>query len=233
MTGATLIVNADDFGLSAGVNEGVQTAFELGIVTSASLMVRRPAAAQAAAYARACPELSIGLHADLGEWEYRGGTWVALREVAPDDVPREVRDQHARFRELVGREPTHLDSHQHVHRAGPARMALLELGADLGVPVRGESEVEYCGAFYGATAEGMPLPGLVTAESLAGLVRSAAGIVELGCHPAARVDFDSQYAAPRVDELQALCSPSVRGAVEEAEVRLASFAALGPPRMVL
>ena len=48
-----LIVNADDFGLSPGVNRGVVQAHERGIVTSASLMVRQPAAGAAAACARA------------------------------------------------------------------------------------------------------------------------------------------------------------------------------------
>ena len=46
-----LIVNADDFGLSPGVNAGVIEAHERGIVTSASLMVRWPRREQAAAYA--------------------------------------------------------------------------------------------------------------------------------------------------------------------------------------
>src|SRR5207247_11145801 len=47
-----LIVNADDFGQSAGVNRGIIEAHERGIVTSASLMVRWPAANEATAYAR-------------------------------------------------------------------------------------------------------------------------------------------------------------------------------------
>ncbi len=50
-----LIVNADDFGLSEGVNRGIIRAHEQGIVTSASLMVRGAAAAEAARYARAAP----------------------------------------------------------------------------------------------------------------------------------------------------------------------------------
>ncbi len=48
-----LIVNADDFGLSFGVNQGIIEAFEHGIVTSTSLMVNWIGAAEAAAYARA------------------------------------------------------------------------------------------------------------------------------------------------------------------------------------
>ena len=47
----TLIVNADDFGMSDGVNEGIVSAFTHGIVRSTSLMVRMPAAESAAALA--------------------------------------------------------------------------------------------------------------------------------------------------------------------------------------
>src|SRR5436190_23980393 len=62
-----VIVNADDFGQSAGINRGIIEAHERGIVTSASLMVRWPAAPAAAAYACAHRGLSVGLHVDLGE----------------------------------------------------------------------------------------------------------------------------------------------------------------------
>ena len=72
-----LIVNADDFGQSAGVNRGVARAYEEGIVTAASLMVRWPAAREAAGYARERPQLDVGLHLDLGEWYYAEGEWRA------------------------------------------------------------------------------------------------------------------------------------------------------------
>ena len=61
-----LIVNADDFGLSAGVNRGIVEAHERGIVTSASLMVRRPAAREAADYARTHPARYLK---DLPRWQ--------------------------------------------------------------------------------------------------------------------------------------------------------------------
>ena len=73
-----LIVNGDDFGQSPGINRGVIEAHENGIVTSASLMVRRPAARQAVTYVEDHREMSLGLHLDLGEWEYRAGEWVVV-----------------------------------------------------------------------------------------------------------------------------------------------------------
>ena len=70
-----LIVNADDFGLSAGVNAGVIRCHEHGIVTSTSLMVRGEAAVEAAVYARSHPRLAVGLHVDLEEWECVNDEW--------------------------------------------------------------------------------------------------------------------------------------------------------------
>src|SRR3954447_13194280 len=119
-----LIVNADDFGLSHGVNAGIIQAHEHGIVTSASLMVRAsaPAAREAAEYARRRPQLSVGLHVDIGEWAIVAGEWKPIYELVPasnaEAVAAELRRQLGIFQELLGRGPTHLDSHQHVHRQG-------------------------------------------------------------------------------------------------------------------
>src|SRR5579859_5990526 len=109
-----LIVNADDFGMSSGVNRGIIQAHENGIVTSASLMVRCQGAAAAAEYAGQHNSLSIGLHLDLGEWVWRDESWMPLYELVPlDDVvaiQEEVSRQLTTFHELIGREPSHIDS---------------------------------------------------------------------------------------------------------------------------
>src|SRR5438128_1576225 len=100
-----LIVNADDFGQGRGINRGIIEAHERGVVTSASLMVRWPAAAKAAQYARVHPELSVGLHLDLGEWIYRNNEWEPLYEVISADdrgqVVNEINDQLETFRSLM------------------------------------------------------------------------------------------------------------------------------------
>ena len=144
-----LIVNADDFGQSRGVNAGVAAAFERGILTSASLMVRWPAAAGAAAYGRAHPGLSVGLHVDLCEWVHRADQWYPLYEVVGlddrDAVEREISRQLARFQELVGAEPTHIDSHQHVHESEPTKTVLQGVAAHLGVPLRNSDETVHIG----------------------------------------------------------------------------------------
>jgi hopanoid biosynthesis associated protein HpnK len=60
-----LIVNADDFGRSPSINEAVIRAHREGILTTASLMVNEPAAAEAVALARENPTLGVGLHLSL------------------------------------------------------------------------------------------------------------------------------------------------------------------------
>jgi chitin disaccharide deacetylase len=224
-----LIVNADDFGLSRGVNAGIIDAHRNGIVTSTSLMVRCSAAAEAVELARDYPKLSIGLHLDLGEWVYRDRRWQASYQVIDTSdrsaVETEIATQMAQFHQLMGRTPTHLDSHQHVHRSEPVRSALLAWATKLAVPVRHESpRIHYCGDFYGQTGKGEPMPELVSSAALQRLIRELPeGTTELGCHPGYGDDIDSTYRTERRLEVVALCDPIVRAAIDVADIRLSSF----------
>ena len=222
-------MNADDFGLSAGVNRGLVEAHEKGIVTSASLMVYMPAAAQAAALARNRPLLSLGLHTDIGEWRYQRGNWVPVYERVPQGDPLALKavvdEQVELFRDLAGADPTHLDSHQHVHTREPLKSLMCQLAEQLGIPLRHfNRHVSYCGDFYGQDGEGRPLSDRLTPSFLTGIMNGLnEGVTELGCHPAAEVDFESPYGIERLRELEALCSPTVHEAMKQAGVMLASF----------
>jgi predicted glycoside hydrolase/deacetylase ChbG (UPF0249 family) len=231
MSERVLIVNADDFGRSPGVNRGVIRTHEEGIVTSAAMMVRWPAAEEAAAYCRRS-SLSVGLHLDLGEWEYRDGEWHArydvLASLAPGTVAEEIEDQLERFERLTGRSPTHLDSHQHIHRGRPVRRELRRVGERLGVPVRDVTPgIAHSGTFHGQDARGAPLPDAITVEALVRTIETLpGGITELGCHPAADRDHDSTYDRERLQEVETLCDPRVRAAIDRCGVALRSFAEL-------
>lgn len=233
MSERVLIVNADDFGRSPAVNDGVVRAHEEGIITSATMMVRWPAAEAAAAYSRRS-SLSVGLHLDLGEWEYRDGEWLASYQVleaeTPEAIAEEIGRQLHRFEQLTGTSPTHLDSHQHVHREEPTRSALLQVGERLGVPVRDFTPgIAYSGAFFGANGKGNPLPEAITVESLIETIESLpAGITELACHPATAADHRTQYALERIQEVATLCDPRVRAAIDRCGVALRSFSGLTP-----
>jgi predicted glycoside hydrolase/deacetylase ChbG (UPF0249 family) len=223
-----LIVNADDFGGSACINAGITHAHEHGIVTSASLMVRCPAARQAADYARAHPDLSVGLHIDLGEWSHGRGRWHAVYGLPTwdgDAVAAEVERQLDSFRALLGRDPTHLDSHQHVHEKEPVRSILVSLAEELRRPLRSLTpDLTYVGSFYGQTARGDPLPEAISVEALAEILASLeSGVTELGCHPGFVGDFESTYQAERQVEVRTLCDTRVRAVLHTEGIELRSF----------
>jgi chitin disaccharide deacetylase len=226
---ALVVVNADDFGRTRGINRGVIRAHEEGIVTSASLMVRWPAAVEAACYAKERPELGVGLHLDLGEWRFEDDEWRAAYEVPAEDPVGAIAEQLETFRELVGREPTHLDSHQHVHLHEPVRSAYLEQGKQLGVPIRGMTPgVVYRGEFYGQTGEGEPWPEGIAVERLVELIRDAGpGVTEIACHPGfVDAELDSVYREEREREVYALCSAAAR----ESGAAFGTFASLAVVR---
>ena len=213
-----LVVNADDLGMHERVDDGILEAHERGIVTSTSLMVHGESAGDGAARAGRSG-LSVGLHIDLSRWDHADGD-------AQPWVESEVRGQLSRFRELVGSDPTHLDSHHHVHRDEPVRSVAIALSRELNVPLRFESEgIAYCGAFYGQTGRGEPHHEAITAENLIALLTEGPpGVSELGCHPGRAVGPDvSSYASEREIELAALCDAQVKRAVDELGVALCSF----------
>jgi predicted glycoside hydrolase/deacetylase ChbG (UPF0249 family) len=223
-----LIVNADDFGLSISVNDGIVRAHTDGIVTSTSLMVRQPAAEAAAAAARTLPGLSVGLHVDIAEWERHGDAWRTLYEWAaaddPEAVRTEVQAQLERFERLLGRMPTHLDSHQHLHRSEPLRSTLLAIASTQSIPVRHYSPARYCGAFYAQGRSGDAHLGAISPDALAGTIQSLMDpLTELCCHPAAGPVPMSTYDAERLVELQSLCHPAVRKVATAGEVVLVGF----------
>jgi predicted glycoside hydrolase/deacetylase ChbG (UPF0249 family) len=224
----SLIVNADDLGYSRGVNRGIFEAHERGIVTSASLMVDQPAAEEAAAYARARGELSVGLHAQLQRWRPPRLSWRSLRESErrlQDLAATDLRRQLERFRALMGSDPTHLDSHQHRHRQEALRPVFIELAAELGVPLRQfDSRVRFCGDFYGQIEGGRPNPSAIAPEALVELLEHLpAGVTELCSHPGYGEDLKTSYRLERALEVETLCDPSVREAIHRFGIKLISF----------
>jgi chitin disaccharide deacetylase len=185
------------------------------------------------------PQLSLGLHFDLGEWVCRHDAWEPVYEVAPMDDPAAVAEvldsQLAAFRRLAGRDPTHIDSHQHVHRREPVRSLVKETARRLGVPLRHCSpKVRYCGHFYGQTGKGAPLPENISLDALLGILETLPpGVTELACHPGdgsgLDSDLDSTYGSERAQELGVLCDPRVRAAIAAAGIRLCSFGNIPAP----
>lgn len=224
-----LVVNADDLGLSQGVNRGIITAHEHGIVTSASLMVRWPAASDASRYFRDYPALGIGLHLDLGEWIWQRGEWIPLYEVVSLDDEKAVRDevfrQLAVFRDITGMDPTHIDSHQHVHRTEPVLHITREVAQSLRIPLRHcNPKICHRGDFYGQTERGASLHENISTDRLLDILASLPpGITELACHPGNGDMLNTMYKSERQQELRVLCDPKVKESIDVMGIELCSF----------
>lgn len=218
-----LIVNADDFGASRGVNQGIVDCHTRGIVTSASLMVTGQAAPDAAARSREHPGLSVGLHWDVcGEDD--DGTFDTGDAAAVRD---EFRRQLEAFERLMGRLPTHVDSHRHVHREERVQPVIEELVEPLGVPLRGDGQVNFVGGFYAQWEWRVTDLSHVSVAALQRIVREEvpAGWTELSCHPGyVSPDYHAVYDIEREAEVRTLTDPRVRETVDALAIRLVTYA---------
>jgi hopanoid biosynthesis associated protein HpnK len=131
-----LIINADDFGLCEGVNRGIEQAHRQGVLTSATIMANMPAADEAVKIAKKLPKLGVGVHLNLtegpalsknaavkvlvnsaGEFVYSLAA-ISILSTAVHTVRRAIRTElSAQIRWVIdkGIQPTHLDSHKHIH----------------------------------------------------------------------------------------------------------------------
>ena len=83
-----LIINADDFGLTSGVNRAIVEAHGHGVVTSATLMANAPAFSEAVQLAEASPRLGVGCHVVLVDgvlWLISGSSFTILPSYV--DIP--------------------------------------------------------------------------------------------------------------------------------------------------
>ncbi|MFN3075692.1 MAG: carbohydrate deacetylase [Alphaproteobacteria bacterium] len=158
--GRTLIVNADDYGLSPGVSLGIREAHRQGIVTTTTAMMNRPGiGAELRLAARECPRLGVGVHLLLTSgrslrpvsevptlvapdgWFPKIGDWPRLYAgVKAEQLVGEWRRQVETFLSLafpLRLSLDHLDSHHHIAYRHPGMLeALLTLAREYDVPVR-------------------------------------------------------------------------------------------------
>jgi predicted glycoside hydrolase/deacetylase ChbG (UPF0249 family) len=171
------------------------------------------------------PALAIGLHWDLDA----EGPEPIVELGDAGAVRAELAHQLEVFHELMGRPPSHVDSHHHIHRQPVVGRVARELVAPLGVPLRGDGRVRYIGGFYGQWDYGVTDLQHVSPEFLIWILRNEVGEgwTELGCHPGrVRGDYDSPYLDEREAELATLVDPRVSAEIRALGIRLASYAEL-------
>jgi chitin disaccharide deacetylase len=148
-----LIVNADDFGYTSGVNRAIVEAHSRGVVTSSTLMAKGAAFAEAAQLAKTIPGLSVGCHVVLTDGEpvlaagqlsslttaahFRDGMVAfAARAIAgsmdPDQITAEATAQIRKI-QSAGIAVSHIDTHKHTHLFPKILRPLLRAAADCGI----------------------------------------------------------------------------------------------------
>jgi predicted glycoside hydrolase/deacetylase ChbG (UPF0249 family) len=249
-----LIVNADDFGLTAGVSRGILEAHRRGIVTSTTLMASLPLDG-ALLDGLKVSRLGVGLHLNLTLGQPvspaeeipslldAGGKFFRdpLRQAAeakPEEVELELRAQVAVFIRLLGRKPTHLDSHHHVGRHLPIRDIVFALAEELGIPLRcQDAETRRAASERGLRSpehffgESGPEAYWSSERLLAHLATLPDGVSEFMTHPG-YFDQDlaySRYGRQREVELRGLTDPAVSEAVAARRIRLCHFGELDIP----
>ncbi|MCI0545677.1 MAG: ChbG/HpnK family deacetylase [Candidatus Rokubacteria bacterium] len=246
-----LIVNADDFGLTEGVSRGILHAHREGIVTSTTLIVNRPVAPALVRELQASG-LGVGLHMNLtlgrplaraervpslvdAEGRFLRDAREAAARARPDEVRIELGNQIDAFRGLMGRFPTHLDSHHHVGRHDPVLGILLDFARAIKVPVRSQDDP----VRVAARTLGLRTPDHFMGESgpdaywcparvLEHLEALPAGVSEFMTHPG-YFDDDlaySRYGVQRETEIAGLTDPRAREAIAARGIRLITFADL-------
>ncbi|WP_312946837.1 chitin disaccharide deacetylase [Superficieibacter sp.] len=248
-----LIVNADDFGLSKGVNYGIIDAVREGVVTSTTAMMNATAIEHAARLSAETPQLGVGLHfvlsfgrpltampsltrdGMLGKW-----IWEVAEQgkLDLDEVKGELNAQYQRFLQVFGRSPTHIDGHHHVHLIPQVYPLVAQFAHEKGLPIRIDREVVaernitlsderssdgFASNFYAENVSAAFFLDILD-RSIARGDKS----LELMCHPGL-VDKPlqaSKYCFPRLEELDVLTSETLKAAIAERGFRLGHFSDL-------
>jgi predicted glycoside hydrolase/deacetylase ChbG (UPF0249 family) len=188
-------------------------------------MITMPAAAEATAIAKGARGLGVGIHVTLTDEDCN-----ALVDF--DDAfacAREIELQIQTFFSALGRLPTHIDSHQNVHRDQRLGPIFESIARRYSLPLREHSTVRYFPNFYGQW-DGEPHPEHIGIESLLRMLEAVLreGITELSCHPGyADSGFSSPYDLEREIELGTLSDPRLREFLHDRDVRLITFGDAG------
>jgi predicted glycoside hydrolase/deacetylase ChbG (UPF0249 family) len=141
-----LIINADGYGFTRGINRGIEEAVEHGVITSISANANFDAIEDLPAFVQAFPHISVGVHLNpvvghplanprdipsllnaQGEFHYHDFPGRLMRkEIDLDEMAYELSLQIGRVRDM-GVKITHLDSHQNRHLFPPYFKVFLQL----------------------------------------------------------------------------------------------------------
>jgi predicted glycoside hydrolase/deacetylase ChbG (UPF0249 family) len=236
-----LIINADDFGLSDYINEGIMKAHRAGSVTNATLMVTREFAREAVGLARENHTLCVGLHLDLDDLlgrDEKGTERFGMERISRmlgdrrffREVESEIEAQIRAFKN-TGLELTHIDGHHHLHAIPELFPLIVEKMVSYGIktirfskefdlikypPIRWEED------FFLEMKDLLKENNIKVADNFVtgwqpyDLNSIADGVTELMTHPGTKEEW-------RIKELETLMSREWKDSLTANDIKLISF----------
>jgi len=204
-----LIVNADDFGYSYGINRGIIEAHEKGIVTSTSVMVDAIAAEEAKELLN-YPNLSVGLHFEL-------------KSIV--NVEAELTRQVGKFVTILGVMPDHIDTHKNHPNAEGIKEVLLGYSKEHNIPVRNFGYIKFIDSFFGMHSNG----DVSVAQFKKAIDQATDDYNEIMTHVGYCDDYirgRSSYNELRETELQSICDPEIKRYIIEKGLILSNWKSL-------
>jgi len=204
-----LIVNADDFGYSYGINRGIIEAHEKGIVTSTSVMVDAIAAEEAKELLN-YPNLSVGLHFEL-------------KSIV--NVEAELTRQVGKFVTILGVMPDHIDTHKNHPNAEGIKEVLLGYSKEHNIPVRDFGYIKFIDSFFGMHSNG----DVSVAQFKKAIDQATDDYNEIMTHVGYCDDYirgRSSYNELRETELQSICDPEIKRYIIEKGLILSNWKSL-------
>ncbi|OAN19072.1 hypothetical protein A3K86_01485 [Photobacterium jeanii] len=237
-----LIFNADDFGLTPGVNSGTVEASLHGVVRSATMLIGMPAEQDALTHLQQAPPLRVGLHlrfttgrpftSGASLMTPQGCCWpkeqiYQYQGFKESEVADEIETQIAAFHRL-GITLSHLDSHHHAHCHPQILPVVREIAASHRLMLRADSDnpkaqdcrYHFSHQFYDQDASIDTLLKLVDEHS------SQCDVLEVMCHPAyvdKALQESSGYAIERDRERQILTDSRLLAELDQRGVELCDF----------
>ena len=238
-----LIINADDFGLSKGVNYGIIEAHKNGVVKSTSIMAGMPGFDHAVELLKDYPDLGCGVHLTLtafkpllkthktivdenGYFYTRFTPNMKIECLDNEEVYNELCAQIEKVK-AVGIEITHLDSHHHIHTVPYLKPVMERILEKYKLPVRGGFEYEfnyekivpYAHFFYD---DGVSVETFINNEEKI----KEYEIVDIMSHPAYVDNFimkTSSYNLKRIEELEVLTSTELKDFFERSGIEVVNY----------
>lgn len=245
-----VIFNADDFGLSQGVNLGIMEAFKNGVVRSTTIMAGMAGFDHAAALAKENPGLKIGIHLTLTGGRSVGGVYKTITDedgnflklstftdkIKKINLKEVEKEFEAQIQKVLsaGIEVDHFDSHHHVHTLAGIEDIYLKLAKKYNKKIRFQKKELLNGEYTDLqTTDGFTesfYAENVTVDHLKQIISEQTGeSLEIMCHPA-YVDYDlyqsSSYYIKRIMELHVLTGVELKDYLTQNHIQICSYSDL-------